>query len=229
MRQVADACSDELHHRIGEAADDAERRDLTALRRSIHHGRAPKKPPTPTPPTPTPAVTQWLAARDTRERLRDAVVEGCTQAADRERGGLAALLGDDDLLRSLTLVAPEVHQEAERYRAAVLGPGKVSARKSERGLIQYVTRAMVRTSPLSRFTVVGIAEPTASTRPSARRSRATSRSSRDSASTGAPSPSTGSPTRRVAPSCASGSAPAGTSSATRCPAAATSASPRPSP
>ncbi|WP_328754554.1 lantibiotic dehydratase family protein [Streptomyces sp. NBC_00269] len=156
LRQAADACSDELYHRIGAAADDAERRDLIALRRSIHNGRAPKKPP-----APTPAVTEWLAARDARERLRDAVVEGYAEAADRERAGLAALLGDDDLLRSLALVAPEVHQEAERYRAAVLGPGKVSARtrKSERGLIQYVTRAMVRTSPLSRFTAVGIAEP----------------------------------------------------------------------
>ncbi|MGN9793280.1 lantibiotic dehydratase [Streptomyces sp. OZ13] len=156
LRTAADACSDELYHRIGDAADDAERRELIALRRTVHNDRAPKKTP-----VPTPAVDRWLEARERRERLRDEITRGYAAAADRERERLAALLGDDDLLRSLALVAPEVHQEAERYRAAVLGPGKVSARtrKSERGLIQYVTRAMVRTSPLSRFTAVGIAEP----------------------------------------------------------------------
>lgn len=54
-----------------------------------------------------------------------------------------------------------MYEESERYRAAVAGPDRLSARsrKSERGLIQYVTRAMVRTSPLARFTAVGIAVP----------------------------------------------------------------------
>ncbi|MER7661954.1 hypothetical protein [Streptomyces sp. NPDC096193] len=157
LTAAAEECSEELYHRIAAATDDTERRDLIALRRSIHNGRAPKKAPDPA----TPAVTRWLETRDGRERLRAEISAGYAVAADRERGCLAALLGDDDLLRSLALIAPEVHQEAVRYRAAVLGPGKVTARtrKSERGLIQYVTRAMVRTSPLSRFTAVGIAEP----------------------------------------------------------------------
>ncbi|GAB2956852.1 hypothetical protein GCM10023080_015270 [Streptomyces pseudoechinosporeus] len=157
LAKAAEICSQELYERIGAVESDAERRELIALRRAIHNGRAPRR----TPEAPTPAVTGWLTAYEERERLRAAVVEGHPAASDRERAVLARLLGDDDLLRSLALVAPEVHQEAERYRAAVEGPGKVSARtrKSERGLIQYVTRAMVRTSPLSRFTAVGIAEP----------------------------------------------------------------------
>ena len=159
LAEAAEVCSQELYERIGAAASDAERRELIALRRAIHNGRAPKK--TPESLEATPSVARWLAAWTGRERLRTTITQGYPAAADRERAVLAALLGDGDLLRSLALIAPEVHQEAERYRAAVEGPGKVSARtrKSERGLIQYVTRAMVRTSPLSRFTAVGIAEP----------------------------------------------------------------------
>jgi hypothetical protein len=74
---------------------------------------------------------------------------------------LARLLGDEDLRCSLALVAPEVHAEAQRYRAAVDAgqSGSARARKAERGLLQYVTRALVRTSPLSRFTAVGLAVP----------------------------------------------------------------------
>lgn len=160
LADAAEPCSQVLYERIGAAGSDAERRELIALRRAIHNGRAPRKE-SGTPAARTPAVARWLAAHQERERLRGAVAEGYAAASDRERATLARLLGDDDLLRSLALVAPEVHQEAERYRTAVQGPGKVSARtrKSERGLIQYVTRAMVRTSPLSRFTAVGIAEP----------------------------------------------------------------------
>ncbi|MFE9739417.1 hypothetical protein [Streptomyces sp. NPDC006477] len=151
------AVSDELYERIGVATDDAERRELISLRRAVHNHKAPKKVPAPT----TPAIEEWLRARAERDRIREELVAGYPDAAERERGVLAGLLGDPDLLRSLALVAPEVHQEAERYRAAVRAPGRLTSksRKSERGLIQYVTRAMVRTSPLARFTAVGIAEP----------------------------------------------------------------------
>ncbi|MEH0424238.1 hypothetical protein [Streptomyces sp. B21-083] len=150
------ACSDELYERIG-TVEGPERRELVSLRRTVLAGRAPKTPP----PAPTPVMTRWLAAQARHERLRAELVAGYPEAAKRERAGLAGLLADPDLLRSLALVAPEVHHEAERYRTAVAATGPVTSktRKSERGLIQYVTRAMVRTSPLSRFTAVGIAEP----------------------------------------------------------------------
>ncbi|MFG3036143.1 hypothetical protein ACGFYZ_04490 [Streptomyces sp. NPDC048330] len=157
LAAAATAASDELYERIGAAADDDERRELVALRRSVHNGKLPRK----TPEQAAPALTAWLDARAARDRIRAELVAGYPDAAEREREVLAGLLGDPDLLRSLALVAPEVHQEAERYRAAVAAPGRVTSktRKSERGLIQYVTRAMVRTSPLARFTAVGIAEP----------------------------------------------------------------------
>src|SRR5439155_20897973 len=81
--------------------------------------------------------------------------------AERERATLATLLGDENLRRALALAAPDLYAESERYRASA-GTGRpvpAHARKAERGLLQYVTRAMVRTSPLSRFTAVGLAVP----------------------------------------------------------------------
>ncbi|MFE0171091.1 hypothetical protein ACFWZ2_02145 [Streptomyces sp. NPDC059002] len=157
VREAALRCSDELYAAIGAAADEESRRRLVALRRAIHNDRTPKAPWD----AATPAVAQWDAAREHRAALRTEVAGAYTAAADRERGTLAGLLGDEELARSLALVSPEVYQESLRYRSATAAgkPLTARARKSERGLVQYVTRAMVRTSPLARFTAVGIAVP----------------------------------------------------------------------
>ncbi|MGC5287797.1 hypothetical protein [Micromonospora sp. DT231] len=149
-------CADDLYRLIGASSDEAERKRLVEARRAISRDREPR-----TDLTHLPAVAAWVAARHRRDELRARLVAEHPAAAERERGTLAGLLGDEDLRRSLALLAPEVHEEAERYRAAVATgqPVAARARKSERGLIQYVTRAMVRTSPLARFTAVGIAVP----------------------------------------------------------------------
>ncbi|GAA2625400.1 hypothetical protein [Streptomyces vastus] len=156
VRSAAERCSEELYVLIGATTDDSTRGQLIAVRRAIHNDRPSKG----LPPT-KPSVSEWLQATEQRRRLREEVTHHYEQAADRERQKLAELLGDEHLRRSLALVSPEVYEESERYRAAVAGPGRLSARsrKSERGLVQYVTRAMVRTSPLARFTAVGIAVP----------------------------------------------------------------------
>ncbi|WP_406331814.1 lantibiotic dehydratase [Streptomyces sp. NBC_00203] len=156
VRSAAEQCSEELYALIGITADDGERGRLIAVRRAVHNDRPVKD----VPPT-APSVSGWLRATELRRGLREEVARRYEQAADRERRTLAKLLGDEHLRRSLALVSPEVYEESERYRAAVAGPDRLSARsrKSERGLIQYVTRAMVRTSPLARFTAVGIARP----------------------------------------------------------------------
>lgn len=156
VEAAAEVCSAELHELIGAAADPGARGPLITLRRDIHNDRVPR-----TEDDPVPAVARWRAARAVRDTLRESLDREYPQAAERERKRLAGLLADDDLRRALALVAPEVAAGADRYRAALEGGGKLSARlrKSERGLVQYVTRAMIRTSPLSRFTAVGLALP----------------------------------------------------------------------
>ncbi|MFE2194324.1 lantibiotic dehydratase family protein [Streptomyces olivaceus] len=159
VRSAADRCSDELYGLIGETTDDTARGRLIAARRAVHNDRPLRN----APPSVlgVPSVSEWLRATDERRRLREETARHYEQAADRERHRLAGVLADEHLRSSLALVSPEVYQESERYRAAVAGPGRLSARsrKSERGLLQYVTRAMVRTSPLARFTAVGLAVP----------------------------------------------------------------------
>lgn len=156
VRSAAERCSAELYEWIGSTDDHELRGRLIAWRRAIHNDRELRGQPAPD----TPAVADWSRARARRSAATDRITGEFAAAADRERATLAALLADDDLRCSLALVAPEVYAAAERYRAAVTD-GAVSARirKSERGLVQYLARAMVRTSPLSRFTAVGLAVP----------------------------------------------------------------------
>ncbi|MEV7594018.1 hypothetical protein AB0O42_27500 [Streptomyces sp. NPDC089922] len=154
---LAADCSDQLYTRIG-GTQGEERARLVALRRAVHNGR----PPTlPAGPPPVPALPLWHTAREHLAQLRQEVRDAHDAAIARERRHLAALLADEDLRRSLALLAPEVDNAAERYRQAAAPAGEPPARlrKSERGLLQYVTRAMVRTSPLSRLTAVALAVP----------------------------------------------------------------------
>ncbi|MER6212761.1 hypothetical protein [Streptomyces sp. NPDC001674] len=146
----AGACTDALYERIGAAPAD-ERAALVAVRRAVHNDRVPA-----TLPDPAPAEFRaWLELRILRDGLLAEAADTHPGALARERGTLSGLLGDEDLLRSLALLAPEVHRAAVGYREGTLS----RAAKSERGLLQYVTRAMMRTSPLARFTAVGLAVP----------------------------------------------------------------------
>ncbi len=147
-------CSAELYTQIGAAAD-AARKALLAVRRDIHNGRIPGS----IPDGLGPAVTQWIELARSRTAVA-AMIEGEYDAAlGRERVRLAESLADPDFQRALALVAPEVHAAAIRYRDGASGGQALpqSIRKSERGLLQYLTRSMTRTSPLSRFTAVGLA------------------------------------------------------------------------
>ncbi|MFH7597059.1 hypothetical protein WDV06_18440 [Streptomyces racemochromogenes] len=146
----ATACTDALYERIGAAPSD-ERAALVAVRRAVHNDRVPATLPDPAPAE----FLAWLELRVLRDGLLAEAAAEHPRALARERGTLSGLLGDEDLLRSLALLAPEVHRAAVGYREGTLS----RAAKSERGLLQYVTRAMMRTSPLARFTAVGLAVP----------------------------------------------------------------------
>ncbi|WP_371625659.1 hypothetical protein OG245_24885 [Streptomyces sp. NBC_01116] len=157
VRELADRCSDALYELIGATTDRDARGQLIALRRAIHNDTAPRSALL----VDHPLVNRWWEARQRREALAADVVGRYPHAVDAERGTLAGLLGDESLRHSMTLVAPEAAAGAERYVAAVAAtePVPTRLRKSERGLVQYVTRAMVRTSPMARFTAIGLAVP----------------------------------------------------------------------
>ncbi|KND29238.1 lantibiotic dehydratase family protein [Streptomyces anulatus] len=157
VRELADRCSDALYEMIGATTDREARGQLIVLRRAIHNDTAPR----PALLVDHPLVGRWWEARQRREAYAADVVGHYPRAVDAERGTLAGLLGDESLRHSMTLVAPEAAAGAGRYRAAVAAtePVPTRLRKSERGLVQYVTRAMIRTSPMARFTAIGLAVP----------------------------------------------------------------------
>lgn len=155
LHALAPRCSEELYQRIGMTEDAGEKKDLLAVRRAIHNGRVPGA----VPEGLGPAATRWIELARTRAAVVAAAEAEFEPALRRERAALAQFLGDPDFQAAQALVAPEVHAAAVRYRESA-GTGTAlpqSVRKSERGLLQYLTRAMIRTSPLSRFTAVGLA------------------------------------------------------------------------
>lgn len=155
LRALSPRCSDELYQRIGQAGEDAEKKALLAVRRAVHNGRIPGT----VPGGIGPVTTRWIELARTKAAMVSAIEAEFEPALGRERTALAGFLGDPDFRRALALVAPEVHAAAVRYRHSAAGGTALpqSVRKSERGLLQYLTRAMVRTSPLSRFTAAGLA------------------------------------------------------------------------
>ncbi|MBR7742525.1 lantibiotic dehydratase [Phycicoccus sp. BSK3Z-2] len=150
--RAAESAGAELHDLVGATEDPAERKALLGVSRALRKGR-------PLPDGPRPAsVVAWEQAARRRADVVAQVRDGHADALARERRELARQLTDPSLRASLELVAPEVARQAGRYVDAVADSGRAASRvlKAERGLLQYVLRAAVRTSPLSRLTAVGL-------------------------------------------------------------------------
>lgn len=157
VEDAADHAGRALHALVGAATDPDERRALLAASRALRKGR--RLPEGEHPPE----VLAWQQAQAEHAAAVDALRAAHPDCLAAERRELARQLTDPDLRASLEVVSPQVARQAARYVEGVARTGVAASRllKSERGLIQYVTRAAVRTSPLSRLTAVGLthAEP----------------------------------------------------------------------
>ncbi|MFJ9522857.1 lantibiotic dehydratase [Kitasatospora sp. NPDC101801] len=151
--QVAEAACAELYELAGGPAGRDRHRALR-LRRDIHNHRDPE-PALQTGPWPE-AVTAWLDAQQRSLLARTALTAGHQDLLAHERTVLAELCAAEPFQLSLALNSPQVLDAVRRYRSGADAPS-ARLRKSERGILQHLTRAMVRTSPLSRFTAVGFA------------------------------------------------------------------------
>jgi hypothetical protein len=155
LLESAELCSAELYVEIGSSTA-SRRAELLRLRRIIHNGRTAASVPDALPAH----TARWCRLAERRDTLRAALRAGHRDAIEAERDAVLGMLADEDFQRALALVSPEVYQAALAYRRACAGSATAETarpHKSERGLLQYLTRAMMRTSPLSRFTAVGLA------------------------------------------------------------------------
>ena len=151
---LAQAASDDLHDLVPGTPESLRRR-LLGLRRDIHNDRVPRAP---RPAIELPAsVDLWLENRQRRVADDARIRAAYRDAVDRERSTLRDWLGEGNFQTTLAQSAPGVYDAAVRYRSR--RPVDSRDRKAERALLQYLTRAMVRTSPYGRFTAVGLAAP----------------------------------------------------------------------
>lgn len=156
---LARAAGDDLYRLVPQAGSEAIRRRLLALRRAIHNDR--DQPDAADVPAELPAsVERWADHRDRRSRCRSEIGRIYDDALTRERSMLRRRLGEGHFLTTLAQSAAGVYADACRY--ASRRDADAGDRKAERALVQYLTRAMMRTSPYGRFTAVGLAQPSPS-------------------------------------------------------------------
>ena len=150
---LRDSACDELYAIGGEQAGRS-RGALLKLRRDIYNNRPVDA--LPSDAAALPAVAAWFAAHQRAELAATALEHGHAAFLDQERQALVEVLGNDSFRQSLALNSPTAWDAVNRYRRSA---GELSARdrKSERGIVQHVARALIRVSPLSRFTAVGFA------------------------------------------------------------------------
>jgi hypothetical protein len=149
--ELAEAACAELFDLAAEATGRRRQRILD-LKRAIYNNRPPGSAAE-FEPWPA-ATTAWLDCRQRSSLARSVLTTGYESCLAQERAALAETVGTESFQLSLALTSPLVLEAVRRYANSGGNPSKRD-RKSERGILQHVTRAMVRTSPLTRFTAVG--------------------------------------------------------------------------
>lgn len=149
------ALSDPLAALVKATEDDADRRRLLALRRSVFNGAAPKDPAAAAAlAQDLPALAGWLADRSA---LADLLADGEDVVAaelDRTRTELRALVAAEDRLRTgIVLASPTLDGQLDTYVRGTGTPDK-KGRRIERSLLSYLYRTACKTSPFSTFTAV---------------------------------------------------------------------------
>ncbi|MFF7632969.1 hypothetical protein ACFZB9_07430 [Kitasatospora sp. NPDC008050] len=150
---LGDAACAELFD-LAARATGRELRPVLELKRAVYNQRSPK--PSAAGRGWPAATSAWLAARQRGDLARSVLTTGYESCLAEERAALAEAVAAEPFQLSLALSSPGVLAAVRRYARSAGRPSKQD-RKSERGILQHLARAMVRTSPLARFTAVGFA------------------------------------------------------------------------
>jgi hypothetical protein len=157
------ALSDLLHPAIAAAAAEPDRRALLAARRSLFNNKRPADPDAAlrllaAHPAAQAALASWLNARARWEQLRDTGPELLQRETQAARAALRRLAGAPQLRRGLLLASPSLDAALENLlRKDIAAPGK-RERRTERALLDYLTRTATKTSPFSTFTALAVGE-----------------------------------------------------------------------
>ncbi len=154
---IREAAADDLYRLVPKSPEQLRGR-LLAWRRDIHNGRGqPDRLAAETEIDWPASVLRWRDHHGQYRACQARIRRAYDEALATERSSLRERLGEGDFLTTLARSTPGVYDAACRYRAHPTLDAK--DRKAERALVQYLTRALVRTSPYGRFTAVGLANP----------------------------------------------------------------------
>jgi len=141
------------------------RRILLELKRCIHKNRIFKaKTAEAIPALPAPlsqSIAEWHALRLTLERQIAEARTSYDRKRSAARESLQELLQEPAFLNGMVLSSRDCFETTQRYIATPVAEHTGRLAKSEYSVLQYVTRAMTKTSPFSSFTSVagGFWEP----------------------------------------------------------------------
>ncbi|RBQ20696.1 hypothetical protein DP939_06330 [Spongiactinospora rosea] len=138
-----------------------ERRAAVVLRRDVHNGRVPRisedardRLAARLAPDVRLTLARWLAALERSETAMTAYTETFEAELAEAEAELIEQAGTDELIKALSLAAPEItaavlRADADRIHAK-------ARRKLLRTLLNYLVRATVKTSPLGWFSPVAV-------------------------------------------------------------------------
>lgn len=158
---VAERLTGALYELAGRCERRLRNEVVLPLRRSVHQGRLPRQPVELaalsglTDPADLTALAGWLRNQQHIEELRGKLAAGYEDALDEERTALREVFANEQLRRSLAASSEFLPGAADNYRAVRYAELKKRHRKSEEALLRYAMRASTKTSPFSRYTVVG--------------------------------------------------------------------------
>lgn len=107
---------------------------------------------------PMPLLGEWFALEDRHQALQAEIDRAHDEVIARERETLAQWCAHPTFQQALAVSSPSVYRAARTYAETPLSDHPARLRKSEFGLLQYVMRALTRTTPFSLYTTVGMAQ-----------------------------------------------------------------------
>jgi len=159
LARLAAALDDPLTALV-KSVEDAQRRDVLAVRRAVFNGRLPRDPQAVrTVAGFADAATGDLLLRWLEERTALAGLAGegdplVTAGLARARAELRTLAGEERLRHGLVLASPTLDAQLDAFIADPAPVPDKRARKKERSLLAYLYRTACKTSPFSTFTGV---------------------------------------------------------------------------
>ena len=130
---------------------------LLPLKRDIHNDRVTRVPfDVAGRVTADPRIARWYDVQRELGQIESEIDAWYAEAADAERQRLQQRCADAAFLQALTVSSRSAYDAAHAYVSTPVAMHTSKIRRTEHNILQYVTRAMTRTTPFSLYTSIGV-------------------------------------------------------------------------